>query len=129
MKTIEAKFAKPKKKIKRTTLVNKADKLFSPMVRAKGYCELAGKDTINCGGGLQCAHIETRGAHAIRWSFENALCLCAGHHVYYTNHPRFWDLIVEEVFPDKWNWVEEHRRDTWDKDLEKVLEKLLALNG
>lgn len=105
----------------------KADKLFSLKTRSIGYCELAGKDTIRCGGNLQCAHIETRGAHAIRWNDMNALCLCAGHHVYYTNNPREWDLQVALWFPDKWKYVEKHRRDIWDKNIEKVLISLGVL--
>lgn len=118
-------FGKPrrKKSLKRK-LKDKADKLFSLQVRRMGVCELQGKDNVRCGGVLQCAHIETRGAHAIRWNMNNALCICAGHHVYYTNHPSLWDEIVAFFFPQKWKWVEEHRRDIWDKDIEKILNQL-----
>jgi len=100
---------------------DKADKLFSAYIRRKGECELAGKDNITCGGNLQCAHIETRGAHAIRWDVDNALCICAGHHVWYTNNPSAWDKIIAREFPWKWAYVEFHRRDKWDKDIEKIL--------
>lgn len=103
---------------------DKADRLFSLKIREIGYCELAGKDTIHCGGGLQCAHIETRGAHGIRWNELNAVCLCAGHHVYYTNNPNAWDKIVVQEFPVKWAFVEENRYLKWDKNIEKVLEEL-----
>lgn len=108
----------------RGSLKKKADKLFSLLVRQKGYCELAGKDKVRCGGHLQCAHIFTRSYHSIRWSENNAVCLCAGHHVYYTHHPSEWEEIIRAVFPVKWAASLEGKRDKWDKDINKVLEQL-----
>jgi hypothetical protein len=113
-----------KKKPSKKSLKAKADRLFSLKVRSIGYCELEGLDHIRCGGGLQCAHIDTRGKHAIRWNEMNALCLCAGHHVYYTNNPKDWDTVVSDHFPAKYKFVEEHQSDIWDKDIDKVLEEL-----
>lgn len=103
---------------------DKADKLFSLKVREAGACELMGLDEINCGGGLQCAHIDTRGKHAIRWNTMNALCLCQGHHVYYTFNPKKWDIVVKQFFPDKYKFVEKHQSDIWDKDIDRVLNEL-----
>lgn len=108
----------------RKSLKKDADKLFSLIVRSKGRCELAGLDNIHCGGVLQCMHIDTRGKHAIRWNEMNAICGCAGHHVYYTNNPKAWDEIVKKHFPKKYKFVEEHQNDIWDKDIEKVIEEL-----
>ncbi len=85
---------------------------------------MAGKDDIHCGGGLQCAHIDTRGKHSIRWNRMNAVCLCGGHHVWYTNNPSAWDKIVKKVFPKKFRYVEKHQSDIWDKDIVKVLLEL-----
>ena len=112
------------KKISRKGLKNKCDELFSLEVRYLGYCQLAGLDGINCGGHLQCAHIDTRGKHAIRWNRMNALCLCGGHHWYYTNNPKKWDKIVKKHFPKKFKFVEKHQSDIWDKDLDKVYTRL-----
>ena len=28
---------------------------------------------------------------AIRWLRENAVCMCAAHHLYYTHHPLEWE--------------------------------------
>lgn len=112
------------RKITRKGLKNKCDKLFSGKVRETGFCELKYKDHINCGGVLQCAHILTRGHHAIRWNFNNALCLCQGHHVWYTNNPNAWKDIVARLFPAKWGFVQKHQNEIWDKDLDKVLQKL-----
>ena len=112
------------RKITKKGQKRKADKLFSLKVRSLGFCELEGKDWISCGGPLHCAHIDTRGKHAIRWNPMNAVCICAGHHVYYTNHPKDWDIVVSDFFPRKYHFVEVHQSDIWDKDIEKVLEAL-----
>lgn len=117
------KFPKPKK-IKKSTLKNKADKLFSLKIREIGVCLLSGVDNVKCGGVLQCAHIIGRSNHALRWNLNNAICICAGHHSYYTNHPFYWNILIENEFPNKYRYVMEHRNDIWDKDIEKVLENL-----
>jgi len=120
------KFAKPKK-VKRTTLKKKADKLFSAIVRRLGYCQLAGKDTIRCGGSLQCAHIETRGVYGIRWEFPNALCICSGHHVYYTYHEKKWQEVIKTHFPIQWKYYEQHKNDHLIKTYEDIIKELEIL--
>lgn len=105
----------------RTSLKAKADKLFSLKVRERGYCELAGLDKVKCGGVLQSAHIIGRANHRLRWEEANALCLCAGHHVYYTHNPEAWREIIETQCRSSWNWVSRVRNEIWDKDIEKVL--------
>lgn len=123
-------FSKPKK-IKKSTLKNKADKLFSLWVRRVGVCELAGKDTIHCGGNLQTMHIFTRGITSLRYNPINVVCGCAGHHVYYTFHPEDWVALVAKWFPEKWEWLIHHREDKVKKteDLyREVIEKYKKLN-
>ena len=112
------------RQITRKGLKAKCDKLFSLKMREIGICELRSLDTITCGGGLQCAHVDTRGKHAIRWNPLNALCICAGHHVYYTNNPRKWDKIIKKYFPKRWKFVEKHQSDIWDKDILSIIEGL-----
>lgn len=112
MKT--TKLPKPKK-IKKSTLRNKADRLFSYFVRSKNVCELSGLDHINCGGSLQCMHILTRGRTALRYNIMNVLCGCSGHHVYYTYHPMEWQKLIMEHFYKKWNYVQDHQNDTITK--------------
>lgn len=112
------------KKPSKSTLKRKADKIFSEKIRSKGYCELAGKDKVKCGGGLQTMHIIGRANFNLRWDEINALCGCAGHHVYYTNHPTDFAIVISEQFPDRFEYLKEHRNEMWDKDIEKVLEEL-----
>lgn len=120
------KFPKPKK-VKRTTLKKKADKLFSAIVRRLGRCELMGLDTVHCGGVLQCAHIETRGVYGLRWQFQNALCICSGHHVYYTYHEKAWQELIEKHFPAKWKFYLKHKNDHLIETYEEVIQRLEAI--
>lgn len=68
------------RKINKTTLKKKMDKLFAEKVRKIGFCQRCGK-TSN----LQCAHIYSRKNLCIRWNMENAVCLCAGCHLFWAH--------------------------------------------
>ena len=103
---------------------NKADRLFSLKVRELGYCQLQGKDKIRCSQVLQCAHIIGRANLRLRWDFLNALCICSGHHVWYTHEPEAWRNIVKKEFPENWEYVNKNRNDIWDKNIERVLNNL-----
>lgn len=74
----------PKKSVQKTAK-NKADALFSLIVRSKGACEHCGKTTW-----LQTAHWLGRRYSNIRCDFDNAFCLCAGCHRYFTADPTAW---------------------------------------
>lgn len=65
-------------KTDRQKITKKLDVLFSKKVREKGFCERCSK-TEN----LQCAHIYSRKHKWLRWESENALCLCAGCHMFW----------------------------------------------
>lgn len=67
----------------------KADKYFSLLIRSRGACQACGK-TLN----LQCAHIISRRYSHTRCVERNALCLCAGCHHYYTDHPAEFGTLV-----------------------------------
>lgn len=115
---------KYRKRTERQKKQDLADRLFSLLIRKVGYCQLAGKDTIRCGGNLQCMHLVTRGAWSIRWDPANAICGCAGHHVYYTNNPEKWRDFLETHFFEEWAYINARRNVMWDKDLDKVLASL-----
>lgn len=72
----------------RTHAVERADKLFSGLIRSHGGCQ-SGRDSHL--GVLQCAHGFSRSYKAVRWDERNAWSLCAGCHVYFTHHPLEWD--------------------------------------
>lgn len=68
----------------------KLDTLFSKIIRSAGRCKRCGS-TFN----LQCAHIISRRYHQVRWNLDNALCLCAGCHMYFTYHPLEWEDYID----------------------------------
>lgn len=95
---------KRKKPTKLTKTKQKAlaDKLFSAKIRARGRCEgariitNAGMGSVRCNGNFQCAHIVSRRYLNTRWDEDNALCMCAAHHLYATHHPLEWRRYVGE---------------------------------
>lgn len=77
-----------RKKPSRTTLRNKADKLFSKYIRQRDKeCQASGNHV----GVLQCAHLISRRYLATRFDDRNAVALCIGHHKFFTEHPIQWD--------------------------------------
>lgn len=90
--------------IKRDT----ADKYFSDVVRKKANhtCEHCGK----VDGRMECAHIYGRAAKSVRWSLDNALCLCHYCHRKFTANPLEFTGWVEkklgrghmEMLREKW---------------------------
>lgn len=83
-----------------------ATRLHAELVRARGKCEAPdarrGVAVIHTQN-LQCAHILRRNLSLIRTDLENALCLCAGCHFYFTNRPEEWRAFIDEKLgPDKW---------------------------
>ncbi len=70
------------KTIKKKTLKNKLDKLFSLKIRERGRCERCGyPDT------LQTSHIYSRSNLSVRWDEDNAFCYCAGCHFWWHKNP------------------------------------------
>ena len=111
----------------RKSLKNRADKLFSLSIRAFGSCQLQGKDKIKCSSVLQCAHIVGRANMRLRWDIWNVLCICSGHHWWYTNNPEAWREIIKKEFPDSWKYVNKHRTEIWKGTVAEVLEGLVSL--
>ena len=85
-----------------------ADKWFSDVVRKK-----AGHVCENCNkveGRMECAHIYGRSAKSVRWSLDNAVCLCHYCHMRFTANPlEFTKWLVEtlgeghmEMLREKW---------------------------
>ena len=73
----------------------KADALFSKIVRARGACEKCGESNYSQ---LQTAHIISRGYNNTRVELDNAFCLCASDHRYFTSHPvAFAAFVIEKM--------------------------------
>ena len=82
----------------RRNYMKRADAAFGKGVRSVGYCE---SDRPDHKGNLQCAHIISRSYKAIRTDPDNALCLCQGCHMFYTNHVLEWEDWIDTTFPGR----------------------------
>ena len=72
-----------------------ADKWFSDVVRKKAghVCESCNKVE----GRMECAHIYGRSAKSVRWSLDNAVCLCHYCHMKFTANPLEFTRWLEET--------------------------------
>lgn len=72
-----------------------ADKWFSDVVRKKAghVCESCGKVE----GRMECAHIYGRAAKSVRWSMDNAVCLCHYCHMKFTANPLEFTKWLEDT--------------------------------
>jgi hypothetical protein len=72
-----------------------ADKWFSDVVRKKAghVCESCNKVE----GRMECAHIYGRAAKSVRWSMDNAVCLCHYCHMRFTANPLEFTKWLEET--------------------------------
>jgi hypothetical protein len=100
---------------------DKADILFSKLIRSKGYCEKCGRSEFVQ---LQCAHWISRRYAWTRTLEANAFCLCAADHRWFTDHPTEFgrwavgmrgEPVYREVLErsqrrDKFDWVAELER-------------------
>ena len=116
------KFPKPKK-VKKSTLKKKCDVLFSTRIRSIGFCVVP---SIECkhGGQLQCAHIISRWNLRLRWDEMNALCLCAGHHRFYTTRPLEWAELIKNLFSAQYTYVMRHKNELNEETLEDTYKRL-----
>jgi hypothetical protein len=97
----------------------KATKLHALIVRSRGRCEKCGSGHV-----LQCAHIISRKYSWTRTDLDNAFCLCASCHRFFTDNPvefgiftidkigddMFDELILKRNSIDKFDWEEEAKR-------------------
>ena len=104
--------------------------LWSFCVRGRdGFrCQLHGRDHLKCRGGLQAAHIVTRGVKGIKFDLRNGKCLCDAHHKYYTHRVEFWTQLAGLLWPGEWQYVtmKKWQGQEFDFDREQVFAFLLA---
>lgn len=101
----------------------KCDTIFSKIVRSIGYCEKCGTTES-----LQCAHIEPRTNHTLRWDKNNALSLCYSCHIHWAHkNPREFTHWVESEFPKKIKYIDKNKNIFTKRslpDYEDLYEKL-----
>ena len=79
------------RKITKSGITRKLDKIVSDITRASGLCAWCGSSDYSK---LQCAHIYSRKWKSVRWDLKNVVCLCASCHFYGHQNPiAFTDFI------------------------------------
>lgn len=112
-----------KKKPTKTYLKKKLDTIFSKKIREVGFCHRCGATSQ-----LQCAHIVSRSYLATRWNFDNAICLDAACHLFFTYHPlEFYDWIGVQFGEGYYEKLKQialtHAKPNYDQILEYLNKK------
>lgn len=119
---------KPGPKPRKRPPMQRCDALARAIVLARGVCEAKGTRWHPvCRGPLQWAHIQSRRYHWVRHLEENAMCLCAGAHMYFTHRPLAWiDFVGEARWLALKHLIDEHSGEKIDW---KAREKMLLLRA
>lgn len=98
------------RKISRTTLRNKADRLWAEVVklRAGNKCEYCGKTA-----GLNSHHIFSRSNASVRHDLDNGISLCIAHHTFSST------FSAHKAPAEFMAWIEEQRGAEWLLELRK----------
>jgi hypothetical protein len=100
----------------------KATRLHAMIVRGFGSCQRCGSTHA-----LQCAHIISRKYGNTRTDLNNAFCLCASCHMYFTDNPvDFGTFTINEIGEDAYGVLLERRQLTSKVDWKK---EAMRLNG
>lgn len=78
---------------------DKYDAIFSDLIRERAdyTCERCGsQEPGRKSRAIHCAHIHGRRGRSTRWDIDNAVCLCAKCHFWFTDHPTEFTLWLEE---------------------------------
>lgn len=131
-------FPKPEKVVRKRSTISKRNKnrkatsrqcdiLAGQLVRSRGVCEAAGSvEGLKCSSVLQWAHIVSRRYRSVRWSMDNAFCMCSAHHLYYTWRPVEFDVFAaDKIGADKLSELKSKALTAFDKNLERVYDELL----
>jgi len=112
--------------MKKTNLKKKIDKLYSEIIRSKGYCERCGKS-----GPLNAHHVIGRRNLATRWDLRNGICLCVGCHKFNKNSAHEDPVHFIEWFktyrPDDYKYLLKKKNEInlyTIYELEEIYEKL-----
>ena len=98
----------------------KATRLHALIVRDHGSCERC--DSTHA---LQCAHIISRKYSNTRTSLNNAFCLCASCHMYFTDNPvDFGTFTIEKIGEEEYRVLLEQRQLTSKVDWKEEAKRL-----
>lgn len=115
------------RKVSRTTLRNKLDKVCSEITRAHGKCIVCGKTQ-----GLQTHHVVGRKNLQVRWYPDNLACLCALCHRWGTKSAHqdpiwFTEWYRQHIGDERYDALRRKANSTdkiYDHDLEEIYKEL-----
>ncbi len=116
-----------KKKPSRTTLRNRADKLWSKLILSKGACEVCGRKL-----GLNAHHIVGRRNLTLRYDPRNGCSLCCGCHRLYKESahedPIWFMAWMMQNRPEDYNYLwEQKERLSTSIDYDAIIRQLEGL--
>lgn len=84
--------------------LKKCDKIFSELIKYRDGWKCVETGTMEH---LQTAHLISRSYHSVRWDPENAVCLSARRHMWYTYHPIEWrEFCIKRLGQEKYEALE-----------------------
>ena len=102
-----------------TIKLSKADKDFSLQVRTERdfTCEHCGKRDEHY---VCCHHVEGRTNKRLRFERNNICLLCPSCHTFnddFSAHrtPKDFKAWFAQKFPERWNFIQEHRNEKWNE--------------
>jgi len=114
----------PVKTKSKKNLKKKCDTLWAKIIRSKGYCEWCGKS-----GRLNAHHAVGRSNHAVRWDLRNGVTLCVACHFKAHQSPLEFAEWFKRARPEDYEYLMSKKNELWDKDYDKVLEYLNAMEA
>jgi hypothetical protein len=113
------------RKITKTILRRKLDRLFSQIVRARGKCERCGRSR---GIQLQTAHIFSRRLLGLRWDLNNAFVFCAACHFWaHANPLLFGEFVLNFRGKEEYEILKEKSSTIYKPTLSDLQTKLEVL--
>jgi 5-methylcytosine-specific restriction endonuclease McrA len=120
---------KPRRKAKRRSQRDYADRLFRQRIRERDEmtCQ-AGNEAfgVYCGGQLEVAHYVPRRVLNVRWTDTNAALLCSNHHGWLDGHPLDRDEWFRARLGSEYDVLRQLARERWNKSYDEVLGRLKA---
>ena len=111
----------------RRAITNRLDKIFSVLVRQRGFCKWCGKRD-----NLQACHIFSRANRSVRWDKFNVICMCAGCHFKAHQNPLEFTEFIKRIYTEKEYGaliVRAHLIARWSIEELVNMEKELKTNG
>ena len=129
-KSWKHKVAKTRRRIKKGSkghLKKQADKLFSLLIRKRGYCERCGETEYSK---LQCCHVIGRRNLRLRWDPKNALCMCYRDHIHFQHkEPLQFTDWFQKKYPDRYKYLMKAKDEIKKMTLDDYKELVGALQS